>query len=122
MYKRILTAVILMSPAIAFAQDIPEGGIGETVKQIQSLLNFFLAIALPLAIAFFFWGLIKYIRNAENADLKKDGQKMMINAGIALFLMVGIWSILGYLQSSAGLGGQQLVVEPAPSITDVIPQ
>lgn len=122
MYKRILTAAVIMLPSVALAQGAGnvEGGIGETLRQVDSVLKFFLGIAMPLAIAFFFWGLIKFIKNAENADLKKAGRNLMINSGIALFLMVGIWSILGYVQSSAGLQGQQLQVESAPQV-DIVP-
>lgn len=122
MYKRILTAAVIMLPSVALAQGAGnvEGGIGETLRQVDSILKFFLGIAMPLAIAFFFWGLIKFIKNAENADLKKQGKALMINSGIALFLMVGIWSILGYVQSSAGLQGQQLQVESAPQV-DIVP-
>jgi hypothetical protein len=120
MYKRILMAVAVAAPSIAFAQNEVQGPLGDTLNQVDAILKFFLGIAMPLAIAWFFWGLIKFIKNAQNADLKKDGQKMMINAGIALFLMVGIWTILGYVQKSAGISGDVQVSAP-PSL-NVIPQ
>ncbi len=124
MYKRILTVAVvsIILPTIAFAQNASDvqGGLGETLKQFDAVLKFGLAIALPLAIAAFFWGLVKYIKNAENVELKKEGSKMMLNSGIALFLMVGIWSVLGYVQSSTGLAGQDLVLpSTAPSIDKV---
>ncbi len=123
MYKRILMVAVLMLPTIAFAQDAGavKGGLQGTLEQVDAVLKFALGIAMPLAIAAFFWGLIKYIHNAENADLKKKGSVMMLNAGIALFLMVGIWSVISYAKSSI-TGGQDmddLVEVKAPPIGDV---
>jgi hypothetical protein len=43
----------------------------------------------------------------------------MIASGVALFLMVGIWTILGYVQQSAGITGQVDVAKP-PAL-DVVP-
>jgi hypothetical protein len=45
----------------------------------------------------------------------------MINSGVALFLMVGIWSILGYVSKTVGLDNQSLDVATAPDIANVIP-
>ncbi len=122
MYKKIITAAIVALPSIALAQNV-DGGIAGTLDQIKGVLYFFLGIAMPLAIAFFFYGLIKYIKNADNKDLKKDGSKMMINAGIALFLMIGIWSVLAYAKSSilgSGSEGDLNIVQP-PDVDQVIP-
>ncbi len=120
MYKRILAVTLLVSPAFAFAQNNVQGPLGDTLSQIDAILKFFLGIAMPLAIAFFFWGLIKFIKAGDSADLKKGGKTIMINSGVALFLMVGIWTILGYVQKSAGITGQ--VEVSAPPTLDVIPQ
>ncbi len=122
MYKKIITAAVIALPSVAFAQNL-DGGIAGTLDQIKGVLYFFLGIAMPLAVAFFFYGLIKYIKNADNKDLKKEGSKMMVNAGIALFLMVGIWSVLAYAKSSILGGGSEGTLDPvvAPDINDVVP-
>lgn len=120
MYKRILAVTLLVAPSFALAANNVQGPLGDTLNQVDAILKFFLGIAMPLAIAFFFWGLIQFIRSGDSAELKKSGQGRMINAGIALFLMVGIWTILGYVQKSAGLTGQ--VEVSAPPTLDVIPQ
>lgn len=121
MYKRILTAVVLILPTSAFAAGTVGGGIGATIDQFDAILKFFLGIALPLALAVFFWGLIKFISKGEDAKLKESGKKMMLSSGIALFLMVGIWSVLGWLQTSTGLDqyNQLNVQSQAPDISNV---
>lgn len=120
MYKRILAVTLLVSPSFALAANNVQGPLGDTLTQVEAIINFFLGIAMPLAIAFFFWGLIQFIRAGDSADLKGKGKNMMISSGVALFLMVGIWTILGYVQKSAGLTGQ--VEVSAPPTLDVIPQ
>jgi hypothetical protein len=120
MYKRILAVTLFVAPAFAFAQNNVQGPLGNTLSQVDAVLKFFLGIAMPLAIAFFFWGLIKFIKAGDSSDLKKGGKTLMINSGIALFLMVGIWTILGYVQKSVGLQGQVDVSQP-PTL-NVIPQ
>lgn len=126
MYKRILTVAILMLPTMAFAQQQltgteVEGGIGDTIQQFYNIVQFALGIALPVAIGFFFFGLIKFISKGEDAKLKEGGKKMMLSSGIALFLMVGIWTVLGYVQSSLRIENQGVEVSGAPTL-DVIPQ
>ncbi len=122
MYKRILIAAIIALPTIAFAQSASEveGGLGSTLQQFDRVLKYGLRIAIPIAIAVFFWGLIKFIYQGDNSDLKAKGKKLMINSGIALFLMVGIWTVLAWIQSSVGLQGEQLQLEDAPGV-QVIP-
>ncbi len=118
MYKRYIFAAVLAMPFIASAQT----PLDDTLDTIKRVLNFFLGIAVPLAVAFFFWGLIKFIQNAENAELKKQGKQIMVNSGVALFLMVGIWSILGYVSKTVGLDNQTLEVAGTPdNISNVIP-
>jgi hypothetical protein len=120
MYKRILAVTLMVAPSFALAANNVQGPLGDTLNQVDAVLKFFLGIAMPLAIAFFFWGLIQFIKAGDSADLKGKGKDRMIASGVALFLMVGIWTILGYVQKSAGLTGQ--VEVSAPPALDVIPQ
>lgn len=123
MYKRIFTVVLLATPTFVLAADtgaLSGTPLGETLNRVGALINFFLSIAMPLAIAYFFWGLIQFIKAGDSADLKGKGKDRMIASGVALFLMVGIWTILGYVQKSAGIHGQVEVSSP-PSL-DVVPQ
>lgn len=120
MYKRILAVTLFSAPSLAFAANTVAGPLGDTLNQVDAVLKFFLGIAMPLAIAFFFWGLIQFIKAGDSADLKGKGKDRMIASGVALFLMVGIWTILGYVQKSAGISGS-VDVAPPPTL-NVIPQ
>ncbi len=66
------------------------------------------------AIVAFFWGIVKYIWS-ETDDDKVNGKNIMVWGMIALFVMVGIWSILGFFQESLGIDGM-LMVDNAPDV------
>lgn len=100
MKRRLLISILFFVPTFAFAQS---SSADDVLDYILSIVKALSGMVGSLAIAFFFWNLIKFLKsNAEGkADLKKS-KDMMIWSGVALFMMVGIWSIVAYVQSSLG--------------------
>lgn len=50
-----------------------------------------------LAIALFFWGLVKFIYNAENTQEHEKGRTLMIWGIISFFVLVSLWGLVGLL-------------------------
>ena len=65
----------------------------------------FLAV-FPLV--FFFYGLVKYIREPEI----DEGKKVMIAGILSLFIMVSIWGLVNLAQNAFGVSGNGTIVVP----------
>ena len=114
--KKIITGALLLSPMFAFGA----GGITGTITTVQGVINSLVPLLMALAVVAFFWGLVKYIANADDEAAKESGKTLMIWGMVAIFVMVAFWGIIGYFQTSLGLTGS---IDPgtAPSMTAVIP-
>ena len=101
--KKIITGILLMSPMFAFAQSFAPiqnlaGGVG-------AIINILIPACMALAVLAFFWGLVKYIASASDEAAKEGGKTLMIWGMIALFVMVALWGILGWVQGQLGITG-----------------
>jgi len=93
-----------------FAQTPATGGVnsftghsggnwGSFTQIINSVGNFLLKTIMPilvsLAIAFFFWNMIQYIRSSNEPKGREEFRKYAVNSLIALFIMLSVWGIIG---------------------------
>jgi uncharacterized membrane protein YidH (DUF202 family) len=85
-----------------------------TLNTIKSLANTVIPLFITLAVVFFFWGLVKFVANADDEEAKKKAKNLMIWGMVAVFVMVSFWGLIGYIQQSAGLSGKINIVQ-APS-------
>jgi len=104
MKKLILTA-LLLAPSLAFAQL---GNINNLVESFSNLVRLALPIVVGLALLGFFWGLAKFIFAAGDEESKADGKKIMIWGVVALFGMVSVWGLVGFIGDAFNIqqGGQ----------------
>lgn len=106
-------SVLMVMPLIASAQNAT--GIINTIRGIVDQL---IPLALAVALLVFFWGLIKYIWSAGDAEGKADGQKIMTAGILGLFLMVSIWGIVGIIANTFGI--QTGTRQAPPSVSRTI--
>ena len=100
MNKRTLIAVSLWcTPIIVFAQVT----VGKLIDSAAELVLLFVPILLGLAVLTFFWGLVKFINQAGDEKAVEEGRSLMIWGMVAIFVMVALWGILGFLQHTFGL-------------------
>jgi ABC-type dipeptide/oligopeptide/nickel transport system permease subunit len=100
MYKKFLPIVLFVLPVFAFAQT---GTVDDVLMNFMNLLLAVSKLMAPLAMLFFFYQLIQFIKaSKEGATTLEKNKDMLIYSGIILFVMVGIWSIVGYIQQSIG--------------------
>ncbi len=97
--KKIITGVLFLSPMFAFA------ALAETIGLIQGMVNLLIPLLMALAVVAFFWGLVKYIANADDEAAKESGKTLMIWGMVAIFVMVAFWGIIGFFQESFGITG-----------------
>ncbi len=58
-----------------------------------------------LALAYFLWGLVAFIRNAANAEARATGQRHMLWGIIGMVIMVGVFGIISLLVNLFGIKG-----------------
>ena len=87
-------------PFIASAQG--NGDLTSFVLVMGNIVNLLVPLVSTLAIVFFFYGLAKYVLNAGDEEKKAEGKNIMIWGVLAMFVLVTIWGIIGFLQKTAG--------------------
>lgn len=109
--KKFIYPVLALVPTLAFAQNL--GNLNALVTNVRGLINSILPVLLALAVLYFFWGLITYIRSAGDPAAAEKGKSIMIWGIVALFVMVSIFGILNWLMQTTGLNN---TVIPTPTI------
>ena len=82
---------------------------------VNRVINPLTVLFISLALAVFFWGMIKYIRVAGSEEDKKEAKNIMVWGIIALVVMTSVWGIVQILQNSL-LSGTDLGAPPVPRI------
>lgn len=126
--KKIVTSTILAvsSIATAFAQTgytpavsqqgtVTTTAIQSLVTFIDGLVNALLPIVVAIAVLAFFWFLVRFIwKGGEDPEARKKSLGGMGWSIVALFVMVSIWGLIGFIGSVTGIGQGGKV--PLPTI------
>lgn len=128
----IVTTLALVGSSISYGlaqTNINIGNVGSTAQQgqinggallqlialAQTIANRLVPFAIGVAVLGFFWFLIQLIvKGPESGEKKDSAMKGMGYSILALFLMVSIWGVIGFLGSVTGIGQGGAV--PTPSI------
>jgi len=93
-----MVVVLLALPAgAAFAQV---SNFKELVSQIVTLLDTATIVLLALAVAFFFYGIVRNMMGMANKtpEKQKEFSDAMVWGIIIIFVMVSLWGIIAILQ------------------------
>ncbi len=63
-----------------------------------------ISLMMGVALLIFFWGVFRYIANAEGDEARSTGRKHMIFGIIGLFIMVSALALLEIATSTFGVG------------------
>jgi len=88
-------------PAWAFAQQ--DQGVKGLIVSFGGIVKLLIPISAACALLFFFWGLAKFILNVGSEGGQEEGRQVMKWGIIALFIIVSIWGIVGFIQSDLGI-------------------
>lgn len=77
---------------------------------VNLLVNTLITIVVALAFFYFFWNLVKYIRDEEGKD---EAKTKMGYSLIAIFVIVTLWGLVSFLRNVLGVENESA----APSIT-----
>ncbi len=108
MKKIIPTIIGMLLPVAAFAQcqGVTEAQ-GQDATGVLNIIDGILGIAIPiivtLGVAYFFFGVVKYI-TAKDDEGKKEARSTMISGITGLFVIVALWGIIALLSNTLGIG------------------
>jgi len=114
MKKTLVYATLVLGPVVAFATgDGDLGNIESLVKSVGGIVDLLIPIVVGIALLAFFWGLARYIFSAGDEDAKAQGRRIMIGGIIALFVIVSIWGIIGFIGEALGTNDNDTIAVPA---------
>jgi hypothetical protein len=93
--KKILIALILISPLQVFAFE----NVKNLIKQLITTINMIVPLLLSVAVVCFAWGVLKYISSGSPEKIK-DARKYIVFSVIAITVMLSIWSLVLLVQST----------------------
>lgn len=108
--KKVIYAVLAFSPALAFAADL--SNLQQILDFIQRTVRTLIPIVFGLAIVYFFWGLVQYIRSAGDPKKAAEGKSIMIYGVIAIAVMISIYGLAAWLQQAFGISATSTVNVP----------
>ena len=108
--KKVIYGVLALAPALGFAQSL--SSLDAILIFIQKTVRLLIPIFFGLAIVYFFWGLIQYIRSAGDPAKAKEGKSIMIWGVIAIAVMASLWGLVFWLQGIFGITGVPSVTPP----------
>lgn len=119
----IATVATTLSPLVAFAQGLQQGGtqIDQTpwnnlIDRIDSILGTIVPILIAGGFVYFVFGLIQYI-TAKEDDKKKESRSIIIQGIVIMFVILAIWGIVELLASATGIQvGGSLGIAPGVEI------
>lgn len=115
--KKVLLTLSVIGTGVmsAFAQDaVNAGPLLSLLAVAQEILTRLIPFMVTLAVVVFFFFLIKFIVQSGNPEAKTSNLKGMGLSILAVFVMVSIWGIVGFMASLTGIGQGGSI--PVPSV------
>ncbi len=99
-YKGLVVAVAV-APFLAAAQQLVTN-INTLLSGIRGIVNLLFPILMGLAVIYFFWGVIEFIRAAGDEKMRKDGRSKILYGLIGVAVIVGVFSLVSLLLGLVG--------------------
>ena len=93
-------------PFIVFAEDFT---VLDLMKRINKyLINPLLILVFTLALVYFLYGLVMYLRNGESATERGKGQSHMLYGILGMTIMFSVYAIIGLITNTFGITDSQI--------------
>lgn len=119
--SRILARALAFSlVSVPWAAFAAVSSVGEFITFLIGPLTYLIYILFSVAILVFFWGIVVFIAHAGDERKVEEGKGFIVWGIVGIFVLVSIWGILGYIQSSLGLNAGGNLFE-GPSLPTYVP-
>lgn len=82
------------------------------VYNFRDIINLLLGLSrtivyliMALAVLFFMWGLVGYVKSSGDVSKREESRKYMLYGILGLFVMVGMWGLVEILTNTFGFSG-----------------
>lgn len=89
--------------ALPFVSSAAVNDVFNVEALILGLVEKFGYLLWLVAILFFFWGLVKFIKNASDTKEHEEGKKFLIWALISFLVLFSIWALVKFVFDSVGI-------------------
>jgi uncharacterized membrane protein YidH (DUF202 family) len=103
-----------------FAHAVGMNGLDSVFDYFIDIFTTLVPLIMGIAVLVFLWGLVKFIARADDERERESGKQLIIWGMIALFVMVSLWSIVGFVQESL-LPGSGASLGDLPIQPDTVP-
>ena len=111
-FKALIFGAAFAGSFTAFAQT----SFGTILLTIGGLINQIIPILIAGALAYFIYGVIKFVISTDSDD-KEVARKVVVQGIIGLFVIVSVWGLVGVVQSTFGIGtGSTLNASQIPGV------
>lgn len=67
------------------------------------IINPLIILMFSLAMAYFIYGLVNYLLNPENEEIRKSSKSHMVWGIVGLFIMVSVFGIMNFIMNTLGV-------------------
>jgi len=106
-------AALLLTPAVADAQG-QLTGVRTLIGSVISIVNILIPLLMTLAVAAFFWGLVKVLWGGGE-EASSNGKTLMIWGVITLFVMVAVFGLIQFIAGNLGISTGGSLTPPTVS-------
>lgn len=110
-FKKIIISVLVFFPTISLAVDldirtssnfypIGGGGLWMLFYVVMGILDKVVILLISLAVIFFIYGIVKFIKSADEEEGREKGKNIMLYGIIGLFVIVSMWGIVNILRNT----------------------
>ena len=113
--KKVIYGVLSSAPILALAQTAQTtnlSGVRALVNNIGNIINNIIPVLFALAIVYFFWGVIQFLRAGGDAKMHEQGKAHMIYGIIALVVMATVFGIITWIQGTLNISGNGQITLP----------
>ena len=113
--KKIVYGAVSFLPVLALAANTPGdtiGGFTTLAGTFKGFVNAVIPVLIALAVVYFFWGLITYIRASGDEKAREAGKGQMIWGVIAIAIMVSLFGLINWLQGAFNLDTTGVIKAP----------
>lgn len=98
---------------IAYAGKVDE----YVLKVDKYIINPLILMLFAIAILIFLYGVVEFLINQSNEEKKTTGKSHMIWGIVGITIMLGVWTILGFVLNILGVDG----IDPQRGTVELIP-
>lgn len=95
--KKIIAALIALSPSIAFAQAITD--VNSLTYKLTNIGNVVIEILIAFAVIWIIYNVVRYIVKADSDDRKPIGMAILWGI-VGLFVILSIWGLVNILTNT----------------------